>query len=796
MRALIGIVVYVFLFQPAVYARGGHLDSVSPIDVITSEELQKIPAANRNVNDILNAVPKPVDQTFQQYDLRGAKTRLENTLTLLNGRRTDQDLSAIPAEMIERIEVLKDGASSIYGSNAISGVVNIITKKNFELHPQELPSASSFTPIEKDWQIKGIQIGRLGINENGGQYSFGLSTYQNNEWSWNSGWKLGETYGLSGPIVALGKTPKGMGYSIYNANGAFIGDVNKARIGLNPDITGQYLLRAEYPALNPGYRISDRIFTPNEFNPYSVVILPQRQSMGDLFRIGGDFNLGLDAFKDMDDFMDYLDEGGCTPPYGKELIMSRSVLDIVPNDPLYQKSKKKKKGGVLKGLVGVAAGVAGMGGSAPVDKDGPEVFDQYSLPQIGFLPKSDPKSAWNLVDAEAKNVTVAVIDSGLDLTHPDAPQYIWTNEKEVPGNGIDDDKNGYVDDVQGWNFLDENNDVKDLRGHGTVVAGIIAARTNNGKGIAGINPGAVIMPLKVADKHGNANNLNIFRAIRYAVANGARVINVSLGAGGVSTLERLAINYARARGVLVVVASGNDGTDMASFGPSSVGSALAVGAVNFDGTRSTVSNWGANNGLVAPGEEIYSLHSKDAPWDGPSGDRERLYTKLSGTSFSAPMVAATASLLLVKDPKLTADDLEDILVSSARRSDEDDWNARTGAGFLDAAAALNSVNGKHFNVKVTGLRKIFGDKGKKLEAVEVFATVRGEVDHFTVEVGKGKLARSFKPVIGFAGQQAGDDLVARITPAQLRGSDDWVVLVRALDAQGKEHLAKTPLTLK
>ena len=246
--------------------------------------------------------------------------------------------------------------------------------------------------------------------------------------------------------------------------------------------------------------------------------------------------------------------------------------------------------------------------------------------------------------------------------------------------------------------------------------------------------------------------------------------------------------------MLVVVASGNDGADMDTFGPSSVGSALAVGAVNFDETLSTVSNWGGNNALMAPGEEIFSLHSKDAPWDGPAGSKERVYTKLSGTSFSAPMVAATASVLLVKSPKLTPDELEDILMSSAKRMGEHDWDFRTGAGFLDAAKALSSINDKHFNVKVTGVKKIF--EGKNLEAIDIYATVRGDVDHFTVEAGKGKNARSFKPLIGIAGQQASDDLVAHVKPEELRGSEDWIILLRAVDTDGKEHLAKIPLILK
>ncbi|MCA9399610.1 MAG: S8 family serine peptidase, partial [Candidatus Omnitrophica bacterium] len=198
---------------------------------------------------------------------------------------------------------------------------------------------------------------------------------------------------------------------------------------------------------------------------------------------------------------------------------NKEAAEITPNDPYYLKQEEKKK--KLLGIfgsskkaekpvfgLGMKFGTGTMGDGESYDsanKKEPTAVDQWGLHAIGYLPKDDPNSAWNLVgnvDINKKNITIAVIDSGLDTTHPDGPTHVWTNKNEIPNNGIDDDHNGYIDDVHGWNFLEENNDLTDYKGHGTFVSGIIAAKANNGIGIAGINPGAEIMPLKVTNEEG------------------------------------------------------------------------------------------------------------------------------------------------------------------------------------------------------------------------------------------------------------------------------------------------------
>ena len=200
-----------------------------------------------------------------------------------------------------------------------------------------------------------------------------------------------------------------------------------------------------------------------------------------------------------------------------------------------------------------------------------------------------------------------------------------------------------------------------MNGHGTFVSGIIAAKWNNGIGVAGINPGAVIMPVRVLDADGKANSFAISRAINYAVDNGAKIINLSIGARGISQLEQAALNYARKMGVFVVVASGNVGENISIHGPAAALGSFSVGSIDFEGNRSTISNWGPNNALLGPGDRIISLLSTEmAKKLKPHTIKRGVYIQ-SGTSFSTPMVAATASLMLAKNPSLTYIDIEDTL---------------------------------------------------------------------------------------------------------------------------------------
>ena len=587
---------------------------------------------------------------------------------------------------------------------------------------------------------------------------------------------------VSGPIVACGNDGRNKVLKIYTSTGALVDTITKEMLTLNPGIITEKLGIAQ--------QLTDILMQRSGFDiagyveKFTGIPLKTAQSYAqEVARVKAQIDQVAGA-------------AGKKKKKGKE---EDPVL--LPNDPLYQEPDpaRKKKGflGILGGGDGSALinpmATSGIPG-ADRPRDELDVKDQWGIQAVGYTPWEDPNSAWNVVDANAKNIVVAVVDSGLDMTHEDAPQYIWTNPQEVAGNHIDDDKNGFIDDIHGWNFLDENHDFTDIRGHGTFVAGIIAAKYNNGVGIAGINPGAVIMPVKVADEEGVTSSLNIYRGINYAVNHGARVINVSLGGRSISKLEQQAVERAGRLGALVVVASGNNNENIVTFGPSSSRNVLAVGQIDYSGVRSTVSNWGPNLGLVAPGEQIYSLCSKDNKHVLPSL-RKTGYYKQNGTSFSTPMVAATASLIWAKNPELTNQQVADIILATAADMGDKGWDGMTGAGLLNAAAALRAETTEYLTIMFTNLR-LNEDASGEVISVDVYGTVRGAFKEFTIEAGKGKNPGGFKTVAGPFQNEVDSRHIARLKVKDiLRGSKEWVLRIKAVDENGKEHLASTPFTL-
>lgn len=289
------------------------------------------------------------------------------------------------------------------------------------------------------------------------------------------------------------------------------------------------------------------------------------------------------------------------------------------------------------------------------------------------------QEAWSR--SEGAGVIVAVIDSGAQLDHPDLADNLWTNPGEV-SNGLDDDGNGFVDDVHGANMLDDGANVADDEGHGTSVAGIIAARAGNGVGGSGLAPRARIMTVKVFDAAAAARASALARAIRYAVGEGARILNVSLNGEATTSELTDAVRFAGEQGATIVASAGNDGRDIEAQPSYPVSlpdpAILGVTATTKQGGLLQAANHGSRSvDLAAPGALILST---------ARGSR---YDLTAGTSMAAPFVAGALALLSAARPDLSQPQLrEALLASSARTSSLAD---RVSAGRLDVGAAMHRI---------------------------------------------------------------------------------------------------------
>jgi hypothetical protein len=258
-----------------------------------------------------------------------------------------------------------------------------------------------------------------------------------------------------------------------------------------------------------------------------------------------------------------------------------------------------------------------------------------------------------------EGVVVAVVDTGIDASHRELSSSIWLNQDEVAGNGVDDDANGFVDDTWGWDFASGDNNPTDLNGHGTHVAGTIAA-ANDGFGATGVAFDATIMPVRVLDADGMGSIFDVAAGIRYAVDNGADVINLSLG-GGYSSALGSALSYAQQHGVFVVAAAGNGAAAAPAYPAAfsaSLTNVLSVGAHDSGDAVASFTNRVGGSGAVqvaAPGVNIYS----SLP-----GNR---YGYLSGTSMATPHVAGLAALALSANPSLAPETLRTLVVDGADR---------------------------------------------------------------------------------------------------------------------------------
>ncbi len=290
--------------------------------------------------------------------------------------------------------------------------------------------------------------------------------------------------------------------------------------------------------------------------------------------------------------------------------------------------------------------------------------------------------AWDTTTGD-RDVVVAVLDSGIDGNHEDLRGQFWTNPGEIAGNGRDDDGNGYVDDVAGWDFVSNDGDPFGMDLHGTFSAGGIGAVGDNRKGIAGMAWKISLMPLKIYNEGGSGFLDQAVRAILYAAENGADVINCSWEFSSAYPPLEDAVAFADDRGALVVAAAGNEGydIDVCERYPASLPlpNVVAVAATEEDDTLSDFSNYGFHSvHVAAPGRWILST----VPGDG--------YEKHSGTSISAPLVSGLAALILAVRPTLSHHEVKSILMSTVTKTAELEAKTISG-GRIDAARAIEKA---------------------------------------------------------------------------------------------------------
>lgn len=336
----------------------------------------------------------------------------------------------------------------------------------------------------------------------------------------------------------------------------------------------------------------------------------------------------------------------------------------------------------------------------------PMLSTQWHL-QAGASGVSMPV-AWD-VETGSPATVIAIIDTGVDIGHPDLAANIWTNENEIAGNGLDDDGNGFVDDVHGWDFGNNDNDPRpqvtpdasgvDVGFHGTHCAGIAAAVTDNNVGVAGAGWGCAIMPLKLPNNSGEMTDVAITGAVLYAIAQGADVLSMSFGGpdqDGMAAFMQDLMDQALAANIVCVAAAGNSNTSE-MFYPAACAGVISVGATDENNQRASFSTYGAWVDIAAPGNRIWStisqnyefgfldglLYMLSMGWDGANP-----YMYSDGTSMACPLVAGVCGLIRNQMPGLSPAAVLDRLVSTG---DEVAFDQPIGVK-LNAGQALSATS--------------------------------------------------------------------------------------------------------
>ncbi|MEA2088436.1 MAG: S8 family serine peptidase, partial [Patescibacteria group bacterium] len=332
-----------------------------------------------------------------------------------------------------------------------------------------------------------------------------------------------------------------------------------------------------------------------------------------------------------------------------------------------------------------------------------------------YLKSIRAQDAWDISDG--RGVTIAFLDSGVDINHPDLRENIWINLGEIPDDGIDNDHNGYIDDLNGWDFIDNDNSaLPDLEdnclengncsnigvNHGTIVAGVAAAKGENREGIIGLAYRAKIMPLRILDNEGVGNIRAVVEGINYAISKKADIINLSLVGSVKSDILDKAIRRAHKKGIVIVAASGNDSLNNNGFDLDQTpmypvcedqeqNFVLGVGALDKSGKKLNVSNYGSKSIDVSViGENFYSTLFYSEIDDSFS---KRYGGWWSGTSVSTALVSGTAALIRSVNPHFDNDQIMDLIINTSNSLDnlEPKFSGKMGKGSLDVYRSVKAA---------------------------------------------------------------------------------------------------------
>ena len=426
-----------------------------------------------------------------------------------------------------------------------------------------------------------------------------------------------------------------------------------------------------------------------------------------------------------------------------------------------------------------------------VEPDDDHYDEQWYLEQI------DAPEAWETTTGSS-SIVVAVLDTGIDLDHPDLEDNLWKNISEIDGNGVDDDGNGYVDDLYGWDFVDDDSDptpdtgpgsTADAISHGSVIAGLIGATGDNNEGVAGVQWDVRIMTIRILDKRGAGNSVDASAGIAYAVENGADVINLSFSGEIGDAALRQAVKDAYEAGVVVVAALGNDGKNVNAdpvYPACYEGDddwVIGVAASTKADKKSTFSNYGSDCAdISAPGEDIFGVDY----YDPDEGFDDAYQDGWSGTSVASPLVAGAAGILLSAYPTLTPEQVRNSLKLSVDPIGDREFMVHLGAGRLNLSNALelaaayvdeddveeeegeeeSEVTGEEIDLPDTGTSPVTGEE-ESISSVSVGDYITSPSFSTVYYITEDEERRPFMDTNSFFTYQDSFDVVKEVTDATL-----------------------------